>query len=459
MKTHLKINWWLRQCCCLAVLLIWSTVLWANPVMIANVRTSATPNATRLVLETLGEPHYVIFSLTHPDRLVLDIKEGHLQAPINKLIFGKSFIKDVRTSTSSQYLRLVFDLQHPVHTKAFVLNENNNHYRLVLDLSTQQPVFTATPVPQPKLALLPTPQRIKAALKKNQSEKIPQEKTPLEKTPIIVANKKIINESQQQQRPTVTAPAISHVSRGRDIIIVIDPGHGGKDPGATGVGGVHEKTVVLAIAKNLQADLNNEPGFHAELTRTGDYYIPLRGRLAIARKDKADMFISIHADAFDNHDAMGASVFALSERGATSEAARWLAQQENQSEFLGGATLPHHDNILRQVLIDLSQTNTISESLQIGSSVLREVSHVAVLHHDRVEQAAFVVLKSPDIPSILVETGFITTPAQERELKNPFYQQKIALSIMQGIKDYFVRNPPRGTLFANEIAARGKNHD
>jgi N-acetylmuramoyl-L-alanine amidase len=443
MESRLKTNWWLRQFC-LTLLLIWSATLWANPVfikpaMVTDIRTSSTTSTTRLVLETIGQPHYIIFSLSQPDRLVLDIKEAHLQtASIGKLIFVKSIIKDLRVRFNSQYLRLVFDLQHPVHTKSFVLHENNNHYRLVLDLSSQQPVFTAAPIPQPKLALLPSPQKFNLISHH-------QVMNP----PVIIQTKHPVKIAQ---KPVVTVPPVSRAPHGRDIIIVIDPGHGGKDPGATGTGGTHEKTVVLAIAKNLQADLNREPGFHAELTRTSDYYIPLRGRLAIARKDKADMFISIHADAFDNHDAMGASIFALSERGATSEAARWLAERENQSEFLGGATLPNHDSILRQVLIDLSQTNTISESLQIGASLLREVSHVAVLHHDRVEQAAFVVLKSPDIPSVLVETGFITTPAQERELKNPFYQKKIAISIMQGIKDYFVRNPPRGTLLAAEKA-------
>ena len=427
---------WLSQSICLVFFLLCANTLWANLIAVTAVHATTNASGVRLVFETTGKPNYVVFSLTHPDRLVVDIKDGSLRASLSKLVLIKPYIKSVRMSKSPSQLRLVFDLQQRLHTENFVLNEaNKNRYKLVVELSLKQKRGeTTTRLTQ---LVLPLPQfKVKSLPAKNVKP--------------VIANKAPIVPPPQP----VKVPAIK--PRGRDIIIVIDPGHGGKDPGATGAGGVHEKTVVLAIARYLAAYLNAQPGFEAELTRTGDYYIPLRGRLAIARRDKADMFISIHADAFVNHDAMGASVFALSERGATNEAARWLAQQENQSEFLGGATLPVHDNILRRVLIDLSQTNTISESLQIGASVLHEVGMMAVLHHNTVEQAAFVVLKSPDIPSLLVETGFITTPAQEQKLKNPQYQKKIAAAIMQGIKDYFVHNPPRGTLFADEIAERQK---
>lgn len=231
----------------------------------------------------------------------------------------------------------------------------------------------------------------------------------------------------------------------RNVVIVIDPGHGGKDPGATGAHGTHEKSVVLKISMHLYRMLNKLPGFHAVLTRRGDYYLKLRQRLKIARKDRADMFVAIHADAWKNRDAHGVSVFALSRRGATSEAARWLAARENQSELMGGVDLQDKSSLLKSVLINLSQVATIRSSLLIGESVMKSVSKVATLHHKRVEQAAFVVLKSPDIPSLLVETGFISNPKEERLLKSGRYQQRLAHAIMIGIKSYFEKHPPRYT--------------
>jgi N-acetylmuramoyl-L-alanine amidase len=231
----------------------------------------------------------------------------------------------------------------------------------------------------------------------------------------------------------------------RNVIIVVDPGHGGKDPGATGPGGTHEKTIVLAIGKKLQKWIDAQPGYTAMLTRTGDYYLTLRQRLRIARKDKADMFIAIHADIWRNTTAGGVSVFALSEKGATSEAARWLAARENASELMGGVHLNDKSHMLKSVLINLSQAATIRTSLEIGNDLLKTIKPMARLHHDRVEQAAFVVLKSPDIPSLLVETGFLSNPNEERKLKNPAYQNKLAHAIQEGICNYFDSHPPRGT--------------
>jgi N-acetylmuramoyl-L-alanine amidase len=227
----------------------------------------------------------------------------------------------------------------------------------------------------------------------------------------------------------------------RNVIIIIDPGHGGKDPGATGQRGTHEKNVVLAISKDLQKLINKQYGFKAELTRNGDYFISLRQRLNIERRDHADMFIAIHADAYKNHYAQGASVFALSQRGATSEAARWLAQKENESEL--GHVLANKSSTLRSVLIDLAQTASITTSLTIGDSIVKQLSKVTKLHHDFVEQAAFVVLKEPDVPSLLVETGFISNAQEELKLRNPQYQQKIAHALMFGITEYFKEHPRR----------------
>ena len=252
-----------------------------------------------------------------------------------------------------------------------------------------------------------------------------------------------------QLKPVVSLPQLTMSQpKVRDIVVMIDPGHGGKDPGATGVNRRHEKTVVLAIAKKLQRFINQQKGFVAKLTRSGDYYLTLRQRLNIARKNKGDVFVSIHADAYNNKSANGASVFALSQRGATSEAARWLAERENRSELMGGVSLADKGNILRSVLIDLSQTATIGSSIQLGQQLLQNLSRVTRLHHKSVEQAAFVVLKSPDIPSLLVETGFMSSRREARLLSSSKYQSKLAYAIMRGLKQYFVQHPPRGTVLA-----------
>ncbi len=234
----------------------------------------------------------------------------------------------------------------------------------------------------------------------------------------------------------------------RNVVVIIDPGHGGKDPGATGKRGTHEKDIVLAIAKKLKRRLDQEPGITAILTRRGNYYIGLRQRLRIARRNKADIFISIHADAFNKRSSHGASVFALSLGGASSEAARWLAEKENQSELLGGVALHGKSQTLQSVLLDLSQTATISASLQLGDNVLHSLHAIARLHHERVEQAGFVVLKSPDIPSILIETGFLSNPKEERKLRDPYYQRRIAQAIVNGINQYFAHKAPRGSWLA-----------
>ena len=237
------------------------------------------------------------------------------------------------------------------------------------------------------------------------------------------------------------------INKGRKITVIIDAGHGGKDPGAHGRAGTQEKTVVLAIAQELKRAINQQPGMQAVMTRDGDYYVPLRDRLKKARQSKGDIFISIHADAFKNPQSSGASVYALSLKGASSEAARWLAEKENYSE-LGQVDLSNKDDVLRSVLIDLSQTATISAGLDLGTIVLKNLQAMTKLHHLSVDQARFVVLKSPDIPSILVETGFISNPQEERRLRSPRYQKQLALAIMNGVKSYFRHRAPPGTWLA-----------
>lgn len=239
----------------------------------------------------------------------------------------------------------------------------------------------------------------------------------------------------------------------RLITIVIDPGHGGEDPGAKGRSGTFEKHVTLAIAKRLKAAIDAEPGMRAVLTRDADFFIPLGGRVEKARRVKADLFVSIHADAFIKPHARGSSVFALSERGATSTAARWLAKRENEADLIGGVNLDVKDRYLAQTLLDLSQTATIQDSLKLGRSVLNELGGINSLHKAHVEQAGFAVLKAPDIPSILVETAFISNPEEEKRLTDVAYQDRLAQAIMKGIKRYFSRNPPlsRSTLAAVDL--------
>lgn len=249
-------------------------------------------------------------------------------------------------------------------------------------------------------------------------------------------------------------------------MVAIDAGHGGEDPGASGSRGQHEKDIVLQIAKELQRQINSEKGFRAELTRTGDYFIPLRKRTEIARKKGADLFISIHADAAPSRAAFGASVFALSDRGATSETARWLADTENRSDLIGGAgnvSLDDKDRMLAGVLLDLSMTATLSSSLNVGQKVLGNMGRVTSLHKQRVEQAGFMVLKSPDIPSILVETGFISNNNEAAKLASSSHQQALARSIRTGVHQYFQQNPPPGTYIAwlrdtGKIAAGPREH-
>ena len=247
---------------------------------------------------------------------------------------------------------------------------------------------------------------------------------------------------EESEKPK--APEKSKTSRvSRLAIIVIDAGHGGEDPGATGRHGSREKNITLTIARRLKALVDAEPNMRALLTRDGDYYLPLHVRVDKARKVKADLFVSIHADAFIRSHARGSSVFALSERRATSEAASWLAKRENEADLVGGVNLDVKDVYLKKTLLDLAQTATIDHSLRLGDLVLRRLGAVNNLHRPRVEQASFAVLKAPDVPSILVETAFISNPQEEKRLNDESYQNRLARALLDGIRDYVVKHPPR----------------
>ena len=380
---------------------------------VKSVRLWRAPDNTRLVFDLSGPVQHSVFTLTSPDRLVIDINGATLGGPLN-VPTANTPINSVRAAQRTPTdLRVVVDLKKAVTPKSFVLAPNAQYgNRLVVDLF-DNPADAAPPAaPTPAVATVPA---------------VPVTPTePAIKLPPAPAGK-------------------------RDIIVVIDAGHGGEDPGASGSRGQHEKDVVLAIARELQRQVNGQKGYRAELTRTGDYFIPLRGRTEIARKKGADLFVSIHADAAPSAAAFGASVFALSDRGATSETARWLADSENRSDLIGGAgnvSLDDKDKMLAGVLLDLSMTASLTSSLNVGQKVLSNIGRVTPLHKQRVEQDGFMVLKSPDIPSILVETGFISNSNEASKLASANHQQALARSISAGIRQFFQQNPPPGTYIA-----------
>ncbi|PZW74186.1 MULTISPECIES: N-acetylmuramoyl-L-alanine amidase [unclassified Pseudomonas] len=385
---------------------------------VKSMRLWRAPDNTRLVFDLSGPVQHSVFTLSAPDRLVIDINGATLGAPLN-VSTSNTPITSVRSAQRTPTdLRVVVDLKKAVSPKSFTLAPNAQYgNRLVVDLYDQEADAIAASNPTPP----PTPQ--------------PPATTPA--VPVTPA------------QPAIKLPPAP--SGKRDIVVAIDAGHGGEDPGASGSRGQHEKDIVLDIAKELQRQINSEKGYRAELTRTGDYFIPLRKRTEIARKKGADLFVSIHADAAPSKAAFGASVFALSDRGATSETARWLADTENRSDLIGGAgnvSLDDKDRMLAGVLLDLSMTATLSSSLNVGQKVLGNMGRVTPLHKQRVEQAGFMVLKSPDIPSILVETGFISNANEAAKLATRSHQQALARSIHTGVRQFFQQNPPPGTYIA-----------
>lgn len=396
---------------------------------IRSVRLWRAPDNTRLVFDLSGPVQHSVFTLAAPDRIVIDVSGAKLATSLEQLSLANTPITGVRSAQrSADDLRVVIDLSAPVSPKSFTLAPNQQYgHRLVVDLFDQGSAPPATQTPSIAASAPPVP-----------------------------------------VTPTQPPPKLTPVPNGkRDIVVAIDAGHGGEDPGALSpVKGQYEKNVTLAISRELQRQINAEKGFRAELVRTGDYFIPLRKRTEIARKKGADLFVSIHADAAPRASAFGASVYALSERGATSETARWLADAENQSDLIGGAgnvSLDDKDKMLAGVLLDLSMTASLSSSLNVGQKVLSNMGGITPLHKRRVEQAGFMVLKSPDIPSILVETGFISNPNEAKKLHTASHQQALARSITTGVKQLFHENPPPGTYVAwlrdeGKIAAGPREH-
>lgn len=384
---------------------------------VSSTRIWPASEYTRLTLESDTPINYSLILLKNPDRVVLDLEDVTLTSEIKKLPGKISsdnlYIRALRIGRFKPgILRLVLDLKSEVKPQAFVLKPVGDYgHRLVLD------IYPASP-PDPLMALLN-----EGAVKSAQANAYEHIKSDRTSRTTAAGNKK----------PDSTV---------RLITVAIDPGHGGEDPGAMSKRGTHEKNITLAIARKLKAKIDAEPNMRAALTRDGDYFLSLPMRLEKARKLNADLFVSIHADAFVKPHARGSSVFTLSESGATSAAARWLAKKENDADLIGGVNLDTKDPYLNETLLDLSLSQTREDSHTLAREVLSEIGEINHLHKNNVEQAGFAVLKSPDIPSILVETAFISNPDEEKKLRNKAYQDKMAKAMLDGIKRYFSKNPP-----------------
>lgn len=385
---------------------------------IVAVRVWPADDYTRVTLENDANLKATHFMIKNPDRLVVDLEGIDLNPTLKSLVAkiepNDPYIKQVRVGQNKpNVVRLVFDLKEEVNPQVFTLKPVGEYkYRLVFDLYPINP-----------------PDPIAALIEKGQwSAEAPDDNMP----PPVAEVKPPYAEPKTDRPPQVT----------RMLTIALDPGHGGEDPGAIGRGGSFEKHVVLAIAKRLKAKLEQQPNIRVMLTRDADYFVPLHTRVQKARKVQADLFVSIHADAFVQPTANGSSVFVLSEKGASSAAARWLANKENAADLIGGTNVKNHDTQLASVLLDLSTTAQINDSMKLGNAVLREIGGINRLHKGAVERAGFAVLKAPDIPSILIETAFISNPEEEKKLNDDAYQDRMADAVTQGIKNYFAKNPP-----------------
>jgi N-acetylmuramoyl-L-alanine amidase len=397
---------------------------------------------TRVTFESAHPLRQHYFFVSDPQRLVLDLEGVDLDAELKSLpakVGGDDpYIKSVRVGLNRpNVVRVVFDLRTEVKPSVFPLAPAGEYkHRLVLDLYPAKPadplLALVAPKPDPIGEIAQAPVLESAAAVDADPDKAQREALP-----VLKLDPAKVVEVAAKPAAKPAPPKMERL-----VIVAIDAGHGGEDPGARGRGGTREKNVTLAIARRLKARIDQEPNMRAVLVRDGDYFIPLAQRVDKSRRLHADLFVSIHADAWVRPDAQGSSVFALSERGATSTAARLLAQRENQSDLIGGVNLNVKDPVLARTLLDLSLTATINDSLKLGKAVLTELGDVNALHRDRVEQAGFAVLKAPDVPSILVETAFISNPDEEKRLKDAAYQDKIAAAVLGGIKRYLAQNPP-----------------
>jgi len=365
----------------------------AQKVYVKRVRMSEQPDKTRVVFDLSGPVDHSVFVLHNPERIVLDLKGAQAKGTIKTSGAQSPTVRSIRHAQRNlRDLRMVLDLRAGANPRSFVLKPTGNSgYRLVVDLH------------------------------KNGKAVAP--------APVITAE-----EAKQKKR---------------DVIVAIDAGHGGKDPGAVGKRGTREKDVVLKVARKLKSEIDRQQGMKAVMIRDRDTFMPLRDRIKKARNYKADLFISIHADASPDKRVGGSSVYVLSKNGATSELARWMAKKENSADLVGGVTLSDKDDQLASVLLELSQDHTIEESMDVADDLLASLQSVNKLRSRRIEQAGFAVLKSPDIPSVLVETAFISNPSEEKRLRTSAYQDKIARALMKGVRTYFRDNAPDDSLLAS----------
>ena len=442
----------LIQCLLAVFLLASASICAANTITAARVWPAQ--DYTRIAFEADQPIKYQLLILQNPDRLVIDMEDVQLtdvlKSLASKVLSSDPYVKQVRAGLfRPNVVRLVVDLKGEVKSNLFALPPAGDYkHRLVLDIYPLQDELMAMlgkksasteTANQPKPVVEPLPPNAGAPednVTTPATEPAPAPVVAAPATPAETPNVK------NDEPPLVNKDApLANKDDERLITIAIDAGHGGEDPGARGASGSREKDITLKIAKKLKEKLDAEPNMRGMLTRDGDYFVPLGTRVVKARKFKADLFISIHADAFTNPAARGSSVFALSEKGATSASARYLAKKENESDLIGGVSLGGRDPMLAKTLLDLSQAATINDSLKLGKAVLGHIGEINKLHKNHVEQAGFAVLKSPDVPSILVETAFISNPEEERKLVDDAYQDKLVASILSGIKKYFASNP------------------
>ncbi|BAW79569.1 N-acetylmuramoyl-L-alanine amidase [Candidatus Nitrosoglobus terrae] len=411
---------------------------------VQGVRVWSATEKTRLVFDLNTSAQYRIFTLTQPDRVVIDLANTHLKQPLSSNGFNSELLLGLRsTPKNNGILRIVLDLATAAHSKSFLLSPYKTYgYRLVVDLTQVNQKKPAKPI-----ANLAQANR-KEPPKKPDRSAVDLAQVTHKKSTKTAVNLTQAHHKEPQKKPAKIVVATAVKNTPRDVIIAIDPGHGGQDPGAIGPKKTREKDVVLAIAQKLAQLVALEPGMRPVMIRSGDYYVSLGDRIKKARQHKADLFISIHADAVTHPKARGASVYILSEKGASSTAARYLAEKENKSDLIGGVRLSSKDNQVAQVLLDLSQTSTRRSSLEVADNILTHLQEIGEIHNQNVQYAGFAVLKSPDIPSVLVETAFISNPHEEKKLNNQAQQLALATAMMEGIRRYFYSNPLPNTLLA-----------
>ena len=427
----------------------------AQAAQILRVRVWPAEDYTRITLENDTSLKATHFMIKNPDRLVVDIEGIELNAALKGLVAkiqsNDPYIERVRVGQNRPHIvRLVFDLKEEIQPQVFSLAPIGSYnHRLIFDLYPVNP-------PDPLAALIKKgewaqePAAATHPAGTTEPSLVDNFPAESEKTGSAFNEEKDKEKNQEQAKEKAKQPARESAKNQKEekrritrlLTIALDPGHGGEDPGAIGPAGSREKDVVLAIAKRLKAKIEEQPNMRAMLTRDADYFVPLHVRVQKARKVQADLFVSIHADAFVESSARGSSVFILSLKGASSTAARWLARKENAADLIGGINLKNQDPELASVLLDLSTTAQINDSTKVGNAVLRAIGNLNRLHKGSVEQASFAVLKAPDIPSILIETAFISNPEEEVRLNDSGYQDQMATAILNGIRQYFAKNPP-----------------